>query len=228
MTKTKKAETTSDPATDAVASSPPVAAAKASDGFDSVDDGGGRSIIKGTKIKYAKTEEWVDEAGEVIDPAREFIVIQLDRVEQKWIDNLPVETRVLAPNEYFRDLEKLNAEAPKSEWRDAFGHKEGPWQKSYACYMLDPNSLQAFTWPTSTIGGFRAIEDLKNHVGRARMAQGANVFPVVTLSDIHMNTAFGGRQRPAFKVVRFIALGGTERPLLEEPKPEPMNDRVPY
>jgi hypothetical protein len=34
------------------------------------------------------------------------------------------------------------------------------------------------------------------------------MYPVVTLSDTHMNTRFGGRQRPHLKVQRFIALGG--------------------
>ena len=32
-----------------------------SDGFDSVDDGGSRSIIKGAKIKFTNNAEWVGE-----------------------------------------------------------------------------------------------------------------------------------------------------------------------
>ena len=211
-----------------VASSPPVAPAKVSDGFDGVDDGGTRSIIKGAKLKFSKTEEWIGEDDDVIPPDREFIVVELAKVTQKWIDDKPAETRILAPDEYFPDTEKLNAEAPPEEWRDKFGKQVGPWQNSIVAYLLDPKTMEGFTWPTSTAGGFRAIDELKGHVRRARMMQGANVYPVVTLADTHMRTQFGGRQRPQFKVVRFVTLGGTERPLLEQTKPEPMNDSIQY
>jgi hypothetical protein len=217
----------SDTATD---SNPPAAPAptKVSDGFDSVDDGGSRSIIRGAKIKFAKTEEWLDEASDVIDPAREFIAVELAKVTQKWIDDNPAETRILGPDEYFPDIEKLNAEAPPEEWREKFGRKVGPWQNSVVLYLLDPKSMEGFTFVTSAIGGFRAIDELKGHVRRARMMQGANVYPIVTLADTHMRTQFGGRQRPRFKVVRFITLGGAARPLLEPAKPEPVNDAIPY
>lgn len=209
---------------------PPAAPAptKISDGFDGVDDGGARSIIRGVKLKFTNSAEWVDEAGEVIVPEREFLVVELAKVVQKWLDAMPVETRVLAPAEYFPDLEILNAEAPQSEWRDAFGKKVGPWQNSIVAYLLDPKTMEGFTWPTSTAGGFRAIDELKGHVRRARMLQGANVYPVVTLADTHMRTQFGGRQRPQFKVKRFVVLGGVERPLLEQTEPEPMNDEIQY
>lgn len=39
----------------------------------------------------------------------------------------------------------------------------------------------------------------------------------MTLSDKHMNTRFGGRQRPHFCVVRWIELGGDGK--LQSPKP---------
>ena len=166
----------------------------------------------------------------MIAPEREFIIVEIARVEQKWIDGMPVETRILAPDEYFRDIEKLNAEAPQSEWRDAFGKMVGPGQNSQVVYMIDPASMVGFSWPTSTAGGFRAIDEAKGSTRRARMMGAANVYPVVTLADTHMRTKFGGRQRPHFKVVRFVALGGADRrrPLLETAKPEPTNDEIQY
>jgi hypothetical protein len=209
------------------------APAKTGDGFDSVDDGSSGSIIKGSKIKFTNSAEWLDEAAEVVDPKREFGVVEIAKYEQKWLDAKPVETRVLGRDEHFRDVEKLNAEAPETEWCEKFGKKVGPWQNCIAVYLFDPKTLEAFTWPTSTAGGFRAVAELKERVRRARMIQGDNVFPLVTLADTHMKTQFGGRQRPQFKVVRFITLGGTARPLLEPPaKPEPLrkelNDEIPF
>jgi hypothetical protein len=35
-------------------------------------------------------------------------------------------------------------------------------------------------------------------------------------------------QRPAFKIVRFVPIGGQARPLLEESKAEPLNDQIVY
>jgi hypothetical protein len=204
-------------------------APRASDGFDAVlDANGNRSIIRGIKLKFTNNAEWLDDAGDVVDPTRELLVMELMKLSQKWIDGMPAETRIIGPDEYFPDVDRLNEEAPREEWREAFGKMVGPWQNCIAVYLFDPKTMDAFTWPTSTFGGFRAVDELKGKVKRARMIQGDNIYPLVTLSDVHMNTQFGGRQRPAFKVVRFVPIGGPARPLLEETKPEPMNDAIPF
>jgi hypothetical protein len=234
---TKKATmTTNDAPMDQAVAKEPAATTVApvkiiSDGFDSViDANGNRSLVKGIKLKFTNNAEWINDSGEVIGPDREFLAVELAKVTQKWIDNLPAETRVVAPGDFFPDVEKLNAEASQEEWRDAFGKRVGPWQNSILLYLFDPKTLEGFTWPTSTAGGFRAIDELLNRVNRARKLQGDNIFPLVTLADAHMNTQFGGRQRPSFKVARFIALGGGQgRSLLAaEPKPEAMNDEIPW
>jgi hypothetical protein len=206
-------------------SAPPAPAAKRSDGFDD-DDGVGMSIIRGEKLKFTNAGTWVDENGDPIAKDREFLVVEVMKVRQKWIDGKPVETHILGSGEYFPDIEKLNAEAPRSEWREVFGKMAGPWQNSFVLYLLDPKPMRGFTFPTSTAGGFRAVFELKGDVHRARMLQGDNVYPVVTLADTHMKTQYGGRQRPAFKIVRFVQIGGKARPLLEQPELEPMNDAI--
>jgi hypothetical protein len=60
--------------------------------------------------------------------------------------------------------------------------------------------------------------------------RGANFFPLVQLADTFMNTQYGGRQRPLFKVVDFVALGAAEQhPQLEQAKNADMNgDDIPY
>jgi hypothetical protein len=193
------------------------------DGFDSDDDGSSRSIIKGAKIKFTNNAEWLDAStDEVISPEQKFIVIQIVKVTQKWIEGRPQETRILATGLPFPDVEKLNAEAPRSEWREHFGKMEGPWQNSYVVYLLDPRTMGGFTFPTSTVGGMRAVHELKEATRRARMLHGPGNYPVVTLSDVHMNTQFGGRSRPCFKILRFwTENGGTkESPALSQQQPE--------
>jgi hypothetical protein len=81
----------------------------------------------------------------------------------------------------------------------------GPWQMQHVLYLVDPQTLDKFTYPTSTTGGSIAIRELVDKVKWMRRHR-PDANAVVTLSDVHMNTRFGGRQRPHFNVVRWIGL----------------------
>jgi hypothetical protein len=50
-----------------------------------------------------------------------------------------------------------------------------------------------------------------------RQFRGEHVYPVVTLSDTFMNTRYGGRQRPYFKIQRFITFGSELLPPPDSP-----------
>jgi hypothetical protein len=202
------------------------------DGFDDPDDGG-LSIIRGTKLKFTNAAKWLTGDGDEINPAREFLVVELVRVVQKWKDGKPVgpETRIMAPGEPFPDIDELNEAAPKEEWRDHYGKAVGPYEKSCVAYLLDPVTMACFTFPTTTVGGFKAFKTLKDETKRARLVQGANVFPIVTLGDANMPTQFepAGRRRPAFIVKRNVPIGPAPEPkpviaaptLEEPPQPTP-------
>jgi hypothetical protein len=140
---------------------------------------------------------------------------------------MPVETHILGPDDYFPDIERMNDNAPPEEFREAFGKRVGPYEKAHVVYLLDPKTMQAFTYPTSTAGGHRAVSDLKGDVQRARLLHGPNHFPVVTLSNVHMPTDYGGRQRPAFKVAKFVPIGPAPAQQLAKPKDD-MNDEIPF
>jgi hypothetical protein len=203
------------------------------DGFNDIDsDGTGGSIIKGTKLKFTNAAEWIDDNGAVIKPDREFIVIGMVRASQKWLDDVPIETIILGPNDRFPDVEEMNEACPRSEWCVKFGKDTGPWQRCWFAYLLDPKTMAGFTWPAGTIGGFRALSTLKEATIRARMLQGANVFPVVTLTDVPMRTQYGVRQRPHFVIRGFHAIGGPEPPALAKPaaadKNADINDEIKY
>jgi hypothetical protein len=200
-----------------------------SDGFGAVDEAGGGSMIRGEKLKFTNAAEWVNADGEVIPADCEFLIVEVRKALQKWSDDRPVETRVLADDELFPDVNRMNAEEPPESWREAFGKKVGPWQRTVFIYMIDPKTMRGYTYPTSTFGGFRAVSDLKADVKRARLLHGTdNIFPLVTLGSTPMKTQYGGRDRPAFEVVRFVPIGGNATPLLADPKAPPMNDSIPY
>lgn len=202
------------------------------DGLDDYGDDLDSGIIKGRKVKFTLDFRW--ECGdEVISPDREFLVIEVLKDLQKWVPESrgPVETQVLAADEKFPDVDAMNAKAPRKEWSEKFGQKKGPWQKAKVVYLLDQQTMGIFTYVADTVGGFRPVRELQQSSRLARKVQGPAVHPVVTLGDEFMATQFGGRQRPDFKIKRFVVIGGDgqEPRRLERVKQEPkeLNDPLP-
>jgi len=230
----------------------------AADGFtgweDSVEGAErpeGAGIIQGALVKFTNEAQWTTRDDDEIATDLGLIAVDVQRVVQKWQDGLPAETRILEPGEKFPDLEALNAEVPRSEWVEGpDGKLRGPWQAQHILYLLDPGTMDKYTFPTGTVGGRIAVGELRDKLIWMRRTRGPNVYPVVTLSDTHMRTRFGGRQRPHFKIVRWVRLGGeggevgalppppttptpassaqSESPLVPEPSlAEEMDDEIP-
>jgi hypothetical protein len=237
--KTQKAaaitETPTNPAPDNAPVPVPVPAAPTvpahGDGFDCAGDVGGKSIIKGVKLSFGNDAKWYASAAVVApvekdQPAREFIPIERIRIVQKWgvEPGPPLETRILADDAFFPDVERMNEEAPKSERRMAFGKEVGPYEKAHVLYLLEPSSMAGFTYIASTDGGFRAVSELMDAIKRARLLGDQYLFPVVHLTDTHMPTQYGGRQRPQFKIVRWVPIGRPlEKPALTTTTSKPAN-----
>jgi hypothetical protein len=179
-----------------------------SDGLDDYDDSDSRSIIRGMKLKFSNDAVWLTGGDEPVAADREFVVVEIMRVYQKWIGELPVETCILAPDEPWPDIDALNKAAPPEEWTTKFDKQMGPWRKCYVVYLLDAKTLAPYTFPTSTDGGGMAVRELRTATRLARRIRGPGVFPKVTLSDMFMKTRYGGRQRPHFNIVDIVGFGG--------------------
>ena len=196
------------------------------DGFEGYTDeveGGeeqtGR-VIQGTLVKFTNEATWESGDGEELSSELELIVVNVGRVVQKWNDGMPVETIILAPGQKFPDINKLNEAVPKKEWEEGpDGKPRGPWQAQYIAYLIDPKTMDRYTWPTGTVGGGIAVRDFVEKVNFMRGFRGEHVYGVITLGDVHMNTRFGGRQRPHFNLVRWVKLdgGGKVLPTSEAP-----------
>jgi hypothetical protein len=201
------------------------------DGFDGFEDrvegeeqeqSFGR-VIQGEKWLFTADGKWMNDSDEEIDPKREVTVVDICRVVQKWIDGMPVETIFVPHGEKIPSIEKLNAACPKSEWsKDFNGNLRGPYQFQYVVYMADEN-MGKITYPTGTIGGGMCVRELADKVIMTRKFRGAHVYPVIKVTTKWMNTKFGGRNRPAFEIVRWIAFGGEGEGgmTLEEPTAAP-------
>ena len=180
-----------------------------SDNVEGVERPQSAGLIQGTLLKFSNAAKWVTRDDDEIASDLELIAVNIQRVVQRWEDGQPIETRILAPGESFPDLDALNADIPQIEWVEGpDGKKRGPWQAQHILYLLDPATMDRFTFPTGTVGGRIAIGDLRDKLVWMRRTRGPNVFPIVTLSDVFMNTKFGGRQRPAFKITKWTRLGG--------------------
>jgi hypothetical protein len=166
-------------------------------------------LIQGTLIKFSNEGAWITRDGDELSKTLELIATGVVRVVQKWQDQKPVETIILEPGQPFPDIEELNASVPREEWEEDFnGNPRGPWQAQHILYLLDLSTMEKFTFPTATYGGRAAIRELRDKLVWMQRLRGVNVSPVVTLSEMFMNTRFGGRQRPFFKIVRWVQLGG--------------------
>jgi hypothetical protein len=114
------------------------------DGFDGYEDqiegreqsqGGG--IIQGELVKFANDYTWVTRDGEELSPDLELVVVDIKRIVQKWHDGQPVQTIELQPLQKFPDVEKMNADTPRSEWiKGPDGELCGPWQAQHVLYLL--------------------------------------------------------------------------------------------
>jgi hypothetical protein len=220
------------------------------DGVEGDDRPESAGIIQGGLVKFSNEAMWVSRDGDELSADLELVAVDVARVVQKWQDDRPVETIVLQPHQKFPDVEEMNEKVPKEEWvKGPDGKMRGPWQPQHILYLLDLETMDKYTFPTGTTGGRIAVRDLRDKTMWMRRLRGPNVHAVVLLSDTFMNTKWGGRKRPHFKIVRWVSLGSestqaealppppspqttsqSDLPLNEVKEPslaEEMNDEIP-
>jgi hypothetical protein len=201
------------------------------DGFDTYEDGieGTETPVyadRGDKIKFTLDFRWIGPSEEEI--VSELIAFNVERLVQKWIDQMPVETIVLGPNQKFPDIDAMNAQCPKEEWREAFGKMVGPWAGSHIVRFVDLNVMRRYWWPSpiTTGGSARCVRELTEQIKLMRKFRGLHCYPVVKLSHVHMPTQFGGRERPYLDAKRWVLLGTSGVEALPPPASETPTPRV--
>jgi hypothetical protein len=185
------------------------------DGFEGYEDqvdgteSASRGVIQGAMLRFTNEAKWTTRDDEELPPDLELVAVDIARIVQKWLGEKPVETRILNPGEKFPDIDALNEQAPRSEWTEGpDGKLRGPWQAQHVVYLLNIDTMDRYSFPTGTVGGSIAVRELVDKTKWMRKFRGDQVYPVVALSDTFMNTRFGGRQRPAFIIKRWVGLGG--------------------
>jgi hypothetical protein len=194
------------------------------DTYEDDDEAVNQRMIQGTRIKFTNQAKWTDAQGVELDSQLRLIAEEMRRVVNKWPPEKgpPLETIELAPGQPWPNVKKLNAACPQSEWRtDLSGKLKGPWDAQRLLYLLDPVTLDKFTYATATIGGMRALHELADKIAWAQRRRGPGVRPLVTLSATWMPTKHGGRLRPHFVVLPdWILPEGGSGQLVHKPAPQ--------
>jgi hypothetical protein len=184
--------------------------ARALDGFDAWGDDEDYDSRTDSLVKFTNDSEWIAN-DEVLSPELELVAVNVDRYVIYWKPDGSGPDRAkgyyLKPGEKFPDIEQLNADTPKSEWREAFGKLQGPWQAQHIVRLLDPVTMDRYSFPTATDGGHTAVLELRQRTRDMRRVRGEHAFALVRLRDTFFPTRYGGRQRPFFEIVRFVTFG---------------------
>jgi len=156
---------------------------RALDGFDDWggEDHDGRAE-QGSLVKFTNEAEWIAN-DEVLPPTLELVAVNIDRYVVFWSPDGSGPNReksyYLKPGQKFPDIDQLNADTPKDQWRDAFGKLQGPWQAQHIVRLLHPVSMDRYSFPTSTNGGHAAVVELRQRTRDMRQVRGERVFAVV-------------------------------------------------
>jgi hypothetical protein len=186
------------------------------------EDRASSRVIQGTKLKFLDPRWLINETDVT---GKLLTAIGVLNVVNKWDhDNMPVETRILAPGEKFPNFDTLNKGCPESEWVEKFGKKVGPWSGQHCVYFIDEH-YNKYTWPSpvTTIGSAICVRELANHIRMVRSIKGTNVCPVIALDHTDYPTGYGMRQRPhLLNIKNWIKLGsdqtGDPLPASDAPK----------
>jgi hypothetical protein len=196
------------------------------DGFsgysDEVEGSGNQSSDRGIPIvKFSNEGKWLF-GEEELPPEREYMVGKIGREMIKWVDGVPgEESYALEPGQPFPDVAALNEAVPQDEWReDPSGKMVGPWVAQHVAFLLDVADMSKYRFPTCTVGGAICISAIVQRTNdKRRFEPGA--YPVVKLRNTFMKTKFGGRLRPHFEVVRWIAFDDGTPVTLPPPSTKP-------
>jgi hypothetical protein len=213
-----------DPRDSTALSSPDSSFAGFADTYEDEDEAVNQRMILGTRIKFTNDAKWTNAQGVELDPQLRLIVEEMKRVVNKWPVTLgpPIDTFEVDPHKPWPNVKKLNETCPKPEWRtDLNGNPKGPYEAQRLLYLLDPVTLDKYTFATSTLGGARALSELADKIVWAQKHREPGIRPLVHLSSIWMPTRFGGRMRPHFIILPdWVLPDGSSGELVHKPPPQ--------
>jgi hypothetical protein len=170
------------------------------------------STFGSARIMAFVSGNYTTREGETIDSTREFILLGLVKVVQKFVGKKLMDTKIVPPREKFPDVDKMNEDAPREEWGTDFnGKPSGPYVRVLVLKLLDARTMDRYVFVTKSIGGMIAFGDISDKIKLIRRLKGANATAVITCeSGVRMKSQYNphGVPRPHFRIVRYVRLGG--------------------
>jgi hypothetical protein len=184
-------------------------------------------VLAGTKYfgEFINFDEgkWVHRDKSPMLNTTKLVVLATTEKLQRWKDGTIDDEIPAKPGEDLPDIDVLNAGIPSDQWEVGVdGKPRPPWSHARLVFLIDPPTVDRFTYSSATIGARIAINDLAERVAWMSKFRGNAVHAVVDLASRPMKTKFGMRSRPHFQVVSWvISSGGTPTPLVIEPPKGP-------
>lgn len=113
------------------------------------------SVFQGARLMKFVSGTYITREGETIDSKREFVVLGLVKLVQKFVGKKLLQTIVVPQRGNFPDVDKMNDEAPREEWGVDLNNKPvGPFVRTLALKLLDASGkFDSYAFVTTSIGG---------------------------------------------------------------------------
>jgi hypothetical protein len=196
----------------------------ADDGFGAQENSGA-SMIRGKMIKFKDGKFTVDKT-ETLPASAKLIAISTIMAWVHWDDSKPVEHRVTQTGQSHPWRDELG-DLDREEWPAGLdGQPADPWRDTRYLHLIDPKTAAAYTFVTDSIGGKKAVGELKEQIGVYRRVNPGAV-PIVQLVSTTMKTKYGTKPRPEFKVVGWQHIEEAKPALPSKPSRD-MDDDIPF
>jgi hypothetical protein len=189
------------------------------DGWDDEAAAASGRTIQGTLIRF---NDWKWRAGKedkALPDGTRMVAVKTAASWVRWENKRPVEHITREKGKQFPVREDLSMWEDKSAWEVGLsGDVEDPWRNTRYVYLISPETMEAYTFSTSSAGGRNAVRDLGDNIARVRKMRGnPNLVPLVELSAEVMPTKYGKKSKPVFKIIEW---GGEATPVgPDEPPP---------
>jgi hypothetical protein len=159
-------------------------------------------VLKGTLLKFSDWTWSKGKEGTKVPEGTRLVALGTVAAWVKWKDGKPAEYKIREAGARLPDREELG-DTDEGDWEAGpDGGPKDPWQNTRFVHLVDPLSAELYTFTTSSWGGRGAVSDLGDQIQRVRYANPGAV-PVVELSAAPMQTKFGRKSKPLFKVVEW-------------------------
>jgi hypothetical protein len=189
-------------------------------------------VLRGTLLKYADWKWTKGTEGTPIKDGTQLVALGTRAAWVKWQGGKPVQYVMRQPGKPLPERDELG-DLDQGQWEAGpDGTPRNPWQNTRFVYLLDPITVEQFTFSTSSGGGRSAVTNLADQIKRMRELGHPDAMPIVELSAEPMKTKFGQKSKPVFKIVKWHGGGnGNDRGSKEIAPPslkEEMADEIPF